>query len=98
MTTSNIPTSGLADFITDLAQKYGIQYARTPNDALADVITRLADDVIVPDETENLVVALKRAHVIDGQTMVTLLGNYFDELKHIQAVQRLQHVRSVQRL
>lgn len=76
---TNIPTSGLAEFVADLARKHGVRYARTGVDDLADVITRLADDVVATDRTEDLIVALKRAHVIDGPTMVALLGNYLDE-------------------
>ena len=48
---------------------------------LAEVITRLSDDEVKPDETEKLVIALRLANVIDGPTMVTLLGRYFDETR-----------------
>lgn len=47
--------------------------------ALAEVVTHLSDDEVKPDETENLVIALRRANVIDDPTMVTLLGRYFEE-------------------
>jgi transposase len=36
--------------------------------------TRLADDDVKPDETDKLVIALRRANVIDGREMVRLLG------------------------
>lgn len=75
----DIPTTGLAEFIADLARKHGVRYVRTGVDDLADAVTRLSDDVVVPDETEDLIVALKRANVIDSLTMVSLLGNYLDE-------------------
>lgn len=75
----DISTTGLAEFIADLARTHGVRYVRTGVDDLADVITRLSDDVVVPDETEDLIVALKRASVIDASTMVSLLGNYLDE-------------------
>ena len=81
MTDIDVPTSGLAEFIADLARKHGVRHVRTGVDDLADVITRLSDDVVVPDDTENLIVALRRAHVIDSSTMVSLLGNYLDEIK-----------------
>lgn len=74
-----IPTSGLAKFIADLACKHGVKPTRTPNDALVEVITQLSDDVVITDDTEDLIVALKRADVIDAETMVALLGNYLDE-------------------
>ena len=62
MATIVIPTSGVAEYVAELARKHGIQYVRTADDALAEVITRLADDEIETDETEDLIVALSRAH------------------------------------
>ena len=44
-----IPTSGLADYITGLAHQHGVQYKKTPDDAMADVITSLADDEVHMD-------------------------------------------------
>lgn len=76
---SDIPTFGLKEYIAGLARQHSIRYTRTPDDALAEASTRLAGDEITTDETENLLVALKRAHVIDSATMVSLLGNYLDE-------------------
>lgn len=60
-------------------------YVRDGYSALAEVITRLSDDEVVPDETEKLVIELRRAEVIDGQTMVTLLGRYLDEQRERDA-------------
>ena len=45
-----IPTSGLADYITGLARQHGVTDERTSNDALAEVITRLADDNVEMDQ------------------------------------------------
>lgn len=74
-----IPAKNVAQYIADLARQHGISGKRTPDDALAEVITRLADDEVVNDATEDILVALKRAGVIDGSTMVSLLGKYLDE-------------------
>ena len=79
----HIPSTGLISFIATLAKEHGVSFARTGSDALADVITRLADDEVVTDETEDLIVALRRADVIDGPTMVSLLGSYLDEKRHV---------------
>lgn len=76
---NHIPTSGLSKYVADLARKHGVKPARTPNDALAEVITQLSDDAVITDDTEDLIVALKRADVLDAETMVALLGNYLDE-------------------
>lgn len=77
-----IPTAGLSTFIADLVKRHGIVYVRTDSSTLAEVITRLAGDEVEPDETERLVIALRRANIIDGRTMLTLLGRYFDETRH----------------
>ena len=76
---SDIPTAGLKDYIADLARQHGVSYIKTSTDVFAETITRLADDDITTDDTEDLLVALKRAHVIDAETMVALLGNYLEE-------------------
>ena len=52
-----IPTSGLADYITGLAHQHGVQYKKTPDDAMADVITSLADDEVHMD---NVALLLQR--------------------------------------
>ena len=66
-------------YVSNLAREHGIVFVRQSNDALAEVITQLADDVVVTDATEDLLVALQRAKVIDRPTMVLLLGQHLDE-------------------
>lgn len=82
----NIPTHHLADYVASLAEEHGVQYVRTSSDVLAEVITRLSDDEVVTDSTENLIVALKKANVVDGRTMVALLGNYLREKYNSRSV------------
>ena len=79
---TDIPTTGLKAYIADLAKRHDVVYVKTGSSALAQVITRLAGDYVNPDETEKLVIAMRRANVIDGKTMVTLLGRYFDETRN----------------
>lgn len=83
-----MPTTGLAEFVADLAMQHGVFffYLRTPNDVLAKMVTRLADDDVITGGTEDLIVALKRAHVIDAASMVSLLGNYLDVKQAIEGV------------
>jgi hypothetical protein len=88
MINMTIPTTDLANYVAALAREHGIRYVKTANDALAEVITRLADDEITTDKTEDLIVALRRANVIDGATMVSLLGNYLDEGRNVRPIQR----------
>jgi len=80
---TDIPVTGLSDYVANLAQRHGVAYVKTGSSALAEVITRLASDDVKPDETEKLVIALRRANVINGQIMVTLLGRYFDETRNV---------------
>jgi hypothetical protein len=38
------------------------------------------------DATEKLVIALRRAKVINGAAMVTMLGRYFEETRDVRPV------------
>ena len=78
-----LPVSSVSSYVANIAKRHGVSYLRTPSDELADVITRLSGDEITTDATEDLIVALKRANVIDGPTMVSLLGSYLDEQLHV---------------
>jgi hypothetical protein len=82
-----IPTVGLAAFVADLAKRNGVVYQHTGITALAQAITRLSGDEGAPDPTERLIIALRRADVIDGKTMLTLQGRYLDEKLHVRRVQ-----------
>lgn len=81
--TSEFPTTGAASFVADVARLHGVLYVRNSNDALADFITQFSDDDVVTDETEDLIVALRRSKIIDGSQMVELLGNHMDEARHV---------------
>jgi hypothetical protein len=83
MQSQQVPLVGVRSYIASLAKRYGVSCVRTGSDALADVISHLADDEITTDETEDMIVALRRANVIDGPTTVLLLGRYLDEKRHV---------------
>lgn len=80
MDTNDIPLSGLKEFVSSLAAQNAVSHVLTGRQALARVITHLSDDVVEPDETECLIIALRRAGVIDDQQMVIILGRYLDEI------------------
>ncbi len=82
-TASTIDQEDVTHYVATLARRHGVVYEKTGSDALAEVITHLADDDVRTDETENLLVALKRANVIDGETMVDLLGRHLDECRNV---------------
>ena len=75
------PKTGLRTFIASFAERHGVSSVRSGSSALADIITRLAGDEPKPDNTEKLVIALRRAKVIDGRTMLELLSRYFAETR-----------------
>jgi hypothetical protein len=79
----NLSFKSVAEQVQQLAKENGVVYKRTANDALAEVITRLSDDNVVTDATEDLIVALKRANVISGEVMVSLLGQHLREIRHV---------------
>ncbi|MGZ5780872.1 MAG: hypothetical protein ACXWIN_07950 [Burkholderiaceae bacterium] len=76
-----IPTTGLEQFIVDLAKQHGITYAKAPLDDLAEVITRLSDDNIEMDHVELLLIALERAGIVASEYVVPLHINYLREKK-----------------
>ncbi len=64
-----------------LAAAHNVIFVKTVADNFAETVTRLAGDEVVTDEVEDLIVALKRARIIDAATMVEILGKYLDEKK-----------------
>ncbi len=86
MGTHAIPTRRLAAYICDLARKHNVSYIRTPDDAVADVITRLADDDVVMDDVERLLLALERAGVIASEDVVPLHVHYLREKFNVRPV------------
>ena len=75
----NIPTSGLVEFITDLAKEHNVTYAKTYGDQLADKFTELSGDDVVLDDIECLIIALERAGAVDSEDVVPLHVNYLRE-------------------
>lgn len=85
---TDVPASGLEDYITNLAHQHGVHYDKTSDDALAEVITRLADDEVEMDQIELLLLALERAGVIASENVVPLHINYLREKLNVRPVQR----------
>ena len=85
MKLDSLPSSNIKSYVANLARHHDVTYDKTSSDVLAEVITRLSDDEIVTDETEDLIVALARANVIDSQDMGDLLGLYYDEKFHTRS-------------
>ena len=83
MQSITIPKTGIASFVVELAQQHGVVYRRTGLSEFAQAISRMAGDEGAPDQIERLVIALRQAKVIDGSTMVEILGRYLDETREV---------------
>ena len=81
-----IPTSNVGEYVHRLASQHGVCYVKTADDALADVITRLADDEVAMDEVELLLLALERAGAIASADVVPLHVNYLREKFGVRSV------------
>lgn len=74
-----IPATGMKNFVESLAAEHGVSFTRSSLDDLADTFTRLSDDEVQSDSTQDLIVELKRANVISASEMVLILGKYIEE-------------------
>lgn len=68
------PAPGLttAQFVAQLASQYGVTSERTALDDWADTVTRLSGDEVTLDDTCQLLVNLRRQHVISARQMAQL--------------------------
>ena len=76
-----LPRKDVANFVQDLAKKYHIYYQSNYMDCWADAVTRLAGNNVSTDDTQDLLVALKRAGKLSANEMSSLLVNYLREKK-----------------
>ncbi|MFD1554025.1 hypothetical protein ACFSHT_00090 [Paraburkholderia silviterrae] len=76
-----LPTSGVARFVLDLAKQLEVAYEPHPMDRWAETVTRLAGDEVNPDSTADLLVALKRCGKLSTDEMATLMVNHLRERK-----------------
>jgi hypothetical protein len=67
--------------IRRMAEEYHVAYVRTPRDALAHHITRLAGDDVQLDEIEQLLIALQRSGHLSRIEMVKLQATYLREAR-----------------
>ena len=77
-TTKITPT---ARQIRALARTHHVAYSQTSGDVLAHHITRLAGDVVEPDEIEQLLFALQRAGHLTRVEMIRLQAKYLREAR-----------------
>lgn len=73
-------------YVQDLAHRQGVKYIRTYADEWAEAVTNLSDDNVETDETEQLLIALKKSGRISGGEMVQLLVNHLEEDKLVRPI------------
>ena len=69
-------------FIHALAQKHQVTYKQTATDILAGHFTRLSGDEVELDETQLLLLALRRAGYINGFDAMRIQAAYLRRGKH----------------
>jgi hypothetical protein len=75
------PLQKTAAAILALAKQHGVAYTQTAHDAWAHDVTRLADDDIVLDDIELLLIELQRAGHLSRPEALRLQVNYLREAK-----------------
>ncbi|MCV0441299.1 MAG: hypothetical protein K5880_22115 [Hydrogenophaga sp.] len=81
-----LPTTNVAAFVADLANKAGVKAARTKLDEFAEAVTRMAGDDVRLDDVEQTLVALKERNVVNGRQMGTLMLNHMREMRSVRPV------------
>lgn len=71
-TPSRVPAMRIAEAVFRLSEATGVSAERLFMDEWADAVTSLAGDDVLVDETEELLVALARAHKISPQQLIRL--------------------------
>ena len=75
------PLQKTAGEILSLAERHGVAYTPTANDAWAHDVTHLADDDVTLDEIELLLIELQRAGHLSRPEALKLQVNYLREAK-----------------
>ena len=70
-----------ATAIRQLAEQHRVAYVRTDSDALAVHISRHSGDDVVPDDVEQLLIALQRAGHLTSRDVMRLQASYLREAK-----------------
>ena len=75
------PFKKTAAAVLALAKQHGVAYIQTAQDEWAQDVTRLADDDVVLDEIELLLIELQRAGHLSRPEALKLQLNYLREAK-----------------
>jgi hypothetical protein len=89
-----LPKVGVGAYVERLACANNVTYVRSKLDDWAEAVTRAAGDDVRLDQTEKLLVALKKKKLIDGRQAARLLTNHMRETRNVRSVQGLRNGRS----
>ncbi len=78
---ADLGIASAAETIRALARRHGIVHEPTPLDAFAADVSRLSDAEAPQDEVADLVVALKRAGVLDSRQAAGLYGDHLAQTR-----------------
>lgn len=76
-----VRTHTVEDLVARFCRQKGFVPQKTYGHVVAEAITALSGDSVTLDRTEEALVALKRAKVISGKRLVTLLGQHQREIQ-----------------
>lgn len=76
-------TTSIARRVRQMALREGVTFVETYADRFAHAATRLAGDEVQSDETDNLLVALRRQGKISPLEMVRMMAEHHRALKHV---------------
>ena len=79
----SLPTTNVRGFVAELAERYGVMRAKASSLEWGDSVAKVLGDYVELDETERLLVALKKTAVIDGRQVARLIANHFRERKAV---------------
>jgi hypothetical protein len=80
-----IPTKGVAAFVTRLAKRMNVRYVPTVADRWAEHVTALAGDRVTRSQVADQLLALFRANAITKRQLNELLVNHLREKKGISS-------------
>ena len=80
--TSN-PDTAVSRYVRALANRHKVHYEPTYSDRWARSVTRLADDDVKSDKTDDLLVALRRAGKLSPKDMTKLVISHHREARRV---------------
>lgn len=86
-----LPIKGLKEYIDLFAKAHSVSSKHSKLNDWAEAITRVAGDDVRLDETERLLMTLKKENLINGRQAARLLINYMREEAHVRPISGLSN-------